>query len=280
MSTLTKICVVVLVVLVLFAAGPFIQQAVEGPSWKEACERQKQRTEIAEASARNNMLASQMYQRLYESARDKAVENASQLLGTIGSKDVEIARLTGQLADRAGEVRKLAAFCEAFEKDLKAQIALNKAILAQLDAKRDENGKLSAQLRRAQHTIKEEQTNREILARSVKVIQEQLVQKDAEIAELRDQLAAGGVRVGTARSVAATGTKIDATVTAVKGDLASLGVGSASGVKKDMEFIIYRGADFVAHLRIADVGVASSTGIVLDRKREPRAGDKATTNLE
>ena len=280
MSTLTKICVVVLVVLVLFAAGPFIQLAVTGPNWKQAYQEQKRQAEVAEASDRNAKMIGLVYKDLYEKSQSDAVAAASQLLGTIGSKDVEIARLTGQLADRAGKVERLITLKEAFEADLKAQIALNKDLLTQLETKRVENGTLRGHLREAQHTIKEEQTNREILERRAKVLQEQLVQRKEEIADLRDQLAAGGVKVGIARPVVAAGAKIDATITAVRGDLASLGVGSASGVKKDMEFIIYRGENFVAHLRIADVGVASSTGIILDRKREPKVGDKATTNLE
>ncbi len=280
MSTLTKICVVVLVALVLFASGPFIQQAVTGPNWKQACQEQKQRAEVAEASSRKNMLNAQTYQRLYEDAQGKIGTKGQEYLIQIAGKDVEISRLTGQLADRAGEVRKLAAFNEAFEQDLKAQIALNKDILAQLESKRVENTKLSDQLRQAQHTIKEDQTNREILSRSVKVLQEQIVQKDTQIAELTDQLAAGGVKVGPAMPVVAKVAKIDGTITAVKNDLASLNIGSASGVEKDMEFIIYRGENFVAHLQIADVGVADSTGIILDRKQEPKVGDKATTKLE
>lgn len=36
MSTLTKICVVVLVVLVLFACPIFIQHALTGPNWRQA----------------------------------------------------------------------------------------------------------------------------------------------------------------------------------------------------------------------------------------------------
>lgn len=271
---------VVLVVLVLFASGPFIQQAVTGPDWKQKWQDEEKRAEVAETSARNNMLNAQVYQRYYEEGQRRAGAEAQEYLDKIAAKNVEISRLTSQLADRAGEVRKLAAFNEAFEIDLKAQIALNKGILSQLDSMRVENGKLNDQLRQAQHTIKEEQTNREILTRSVKVLQEQIVEKNNRIAELNDQLASGGATVGTGKPVAATGVKIDATVTAVKNDLASLNIGSASGVRKDMEFIIYRGENFVAHLRIADVGVADSTGIVLEKMREPKVGDKASTNLE
>ncbi|MCD4699750.1 MAG: hypothetical protein K8R91_04160 [Phycisphaerae bacterium] len=280
MSTLTKICVVVLVALVLFASGPFIQQAVTGPDWKQKWQDEEKRAEVAEASDRNAKMIGLVYKDLYEDAHEKAVADARQHLIDIGSKDVAVARLTSQLADRAGEVRKLAAFNEAFEIDLRAQIATNKGILSQMDSMRFENGKLTDQLRQAQHTIKEEQTNREILTRSVKSLQEQIVQKNTMIAELNDQLASGGVSVGTGRPVVAKGVKIDATVTAIKNDLASLNIGSASGVVKDMEFIIYRGENFVALLQIADVGVANSTGIIMDRKRELKVGDKASTNLE
>jgi hypothetical protein len=76
------------------------------------------------------------------------------------------------------------------------------------------------------------------------------------------------------------GPEIIGSITAVRGDLASLSVGSASGVKKGMEFTIYRGGDFVAFLRIANVDVADSTGIIADRTREPKVGDKASNNLE
>lgn len=281
MSTLTKICVVVLVALVLFASGPFIQQAVTGPDWKQAFEEQEQRAKVAEVSDRNNMQNTQVYRRLYEDAQRNTDTTAQEYLDKLAAKNVEISRLTSQLADRTGEVRKLSAFTEAFEIDLKAQIALNKGVLSQLEAMRTDNGKLSDQLRQAQHTIKEEQTNREILTKSRKSLQEQIVQKNAIIADLNDQLASGGAKVGPAKPVVVKWAKIDATVDAVRDGLASLNVGSASGVRMGMEFIIYRGEDFVAHLRIADVGVANSTGIILeDRKREPKVGDKASTNLE
>jgi hypothetical protein len=74
--------------------------------------------------------------------------------------------------------------------------------------------------------------------------------------------------------------KIDGTITAVRSDLASLNVGSADGVKKGMEFKIYRGDKFVAHLRVAEVFASSCAGVVTDMQRDVLRGDKATTLLE
>ena len=264
-----------LVALVLFASGPFIQQAVTGPNWKEACQKQKDRAEVAESSARNALAMSQVNKTQYESLLQSVKSKADTDRGVLSAKDVEISRLTGQLADRAGEVQKLSAFNEAFEKSLDAQINLNKDLMSQLDAVRTENMKLSDHLRRAQSTLKEMQTIGEGLEKSNKVLQEQLAQRDKEI----EQLNSGETKVGSSTAIASK-VRIDGTIIAVKGDIASMNVGSASGVKKDMEFTVYRDTNFVAHIRIADVGVADSTGIILDRTRDPQVGDKASTNLE
>ena len=279
MSTLTKICVVVLVLLVLFASGPFIQQAVTGPDWKQACQKQTRKAELAEASARSNMLKAQVYQRLFENAQIKAVASEQRSIGTIEGKDVEIARLTGQLAKRSGEVTELTTFNKNFRLNLEEQIKTNKNLLTLLEAKRGENIVLNNQLLSAQHTINKQQTDLEISDRSVRSLQEQLVQRNAEIDELRDQTPAGGAKVATVEPVV-KGPKINGSITAVRGDLASLSVGSASGVKKGMEFTIYRGENLVAFLRIANVDVAESTGIITDRTRDPKVGDKASNNLE
>lgn len=59
-----------------------------------------------------------------------------------------------------------------------------------------------------------------------------------------------------------------------------MNVGAASGVEKGTEFIIFRGANFVARLRVAEVNPSSCAGIILDAQRDVLKGDKATTSLE
>ncbi|MCK4624513.1 MAG: hypothetical protein KAV00_04325, partial [Phycisphaerae bacterium] len=188
-------------------------------------------------------------------------------------------RLTGQLAKRSGEVTELTTFNKNFRLNLEEQIKTNKNLLTLLEAKRGENIVLNNQLLSAQHTIKKQQTDLDLSERSAKSLQEQLAQRNAEIDELRDQALAGGAKIPTVEPVV-KGPKINGSITAVRGDLASLSVGSASGVKKGMEFTIYRGGDFVALLRIASVDVDNSTGIITDRTREPKISDKASNDLK
>ena len=276
MSTLTKICIVVLVVLLLFACPVFIQQAVMPPNWKQAYNSEKDRRKLAEAEASNQQMAAQVWQRFYETAKSEAGSNARQFLSTLGSKDVRIGQLTQQLAECSAHMNELSASLKASEQNMSGQINLNKTLTTQLDTKRTECIKLRDQLRRAQDSITEYLANIEILTKSVRVLKEQDTHRVTEVSDLRAQLEASGIKVDQAR-VAPKLPKIEAEITAVKDDLASLNIGSASGVKKDMEFVIYRGADFVAHLRIADVSVSSSAGIIIDATREVKVGDKAAT---
>ena len=63
--------------------------------------------------------------------------------------------------------------------------------------------------------------------------------------------------------------------------MASINIGSVKGIAKDMTLFIYRGDQFIAHLRIIDVDDSESTGQVFDPREEatPQDGDKVTTSL-
>ena len=277
MSTLTKISIVVLALLILVFAGPLIQLATTGPNWKRAYQSEKQRRELAEVMARNNMLLSQVWQRQYEALRDTHDQSIRHYSSTISSKDDQIRRLTLQLAECTGQQKEMAALMKAAQQSRDKQFNLNKILLKQLDEKRKENIKLSDLVRTLQDKIKENLANIEVLTKSVRVLQEQIAEREQEIARLRKQIEQGGIKPTEAAAVAPKAPKIEATVTAVKGDIASLNVGSASGVKKGMEFIIYRDAKFVANLRIAEVGVSSCAGFIEDAQRPVMVNDKATT---
>ncbi len=277
MSTLTKISIVVLVLLILVFSGPLMQLATTGPNWKRAYQSEKQRRELAEASARNNMLLSQVWQRQYEALKDTSDQSVRHYRNTISSKDVQISRLTGQLAECTGHLKEMSAMLQAAQKSRDKQFNLNKIFLKQLDEKRKENMKLSDLVRTLQDKIKENLANIEVLTKSVRVLQEQVAQREQEIARLRKQIEQGGAKPAAGVAAAPKAPKIEATVTAIKNDIASLNVGTASGVKKGMEFIIYRDAKFVANLRIAEVGVSTCAGFIENALRPVKVNDKATT---
>jgi len=276
-STLTKISIVVLTLLILVFAGPLIQLATTGPNWKRAYESEKQRRILAEVAARNHMLLHQFWKGRYEAQKDKTDEEIKQYENAINSKDNQIRRLTLQLAECTGQQKEITALMKAAQQSRDKQFNLNKILLKQLDEKRKENIKLSDLVRTLQDRIKEKLANIEVLTKSVRVLQEQIAEREQEITRLRKQVEQGGVKPTEAVAVAPKAPKIEATVTAVKGDIASLNVGSASGVKKGMEFIIYRDAKFIANLRIAEVGVSSCAGFIEDAQRQVMVNDKATT---
>lgn len=67
--------------------------------------------------------------------------------------------------------------------------------------------------------------------------------------------------------------KIATTVRAVSGDLASIGIGSTSGVREGMKLLITRGADYVATLVITEVEKRQAAGALVDIKLPARSGD-------
>lgn len=281
MSTLTKICVVLLVVVVLFACPIFIRQAVTGPNWMTAYMEQRDRAKIAEGESVNNGLLAQMWKTQY----DQKCADASK---TDQERTVEIERLKGEVDGLkqeklagAGREKILADAVRDLENDVKKYNSLNEAITKQLDIQRADNVKLDGQLREAKDSIKEYLADIENLTRANRVLKEQGAQKDNEIADLRTKLEAGGGAAESVDPTVAVGArKIEGEVTAVRANLASLNVGSADGVVKGAEFILFRGRNFVAHLRVAEVYASGCAGVIEDQVRPVKIGDKASNDLK
>lgn len=278
MGTLTKVGVVVLVALVLLSAPIFIQKTAQDTNWKQAWDDARQRAEVAETQAQNQQLAASVWKTYYDEARLSATHLAEQFQTDLADKEAQINRLSQTAAGNTADLAKLLATVESQKKDLEAYNTNNINLERQLQDLRKKNLDVSEQIRRAQDTIREGQTEKDILDKSVKALQEQLAESNRENSELRQRAETGGKTGAVAATVKAP--KIEATVTAVKSDLASLNVGSADGVQKGMDFVIYRGATFVAHLRVAEVYASSCAGVIVDAQRDVHQGDKATTVLE
>jgi len=288
LSTLTKICVVVVFVLSLLACAVFLQKVVTDANWKSAYYSQVRRANTNAAEARNHMLAEQNWRNLYTSVRDNVADLERRLQNNLDSKNAEIRRLMVQNAEFQGQLKVLGAQLDGLEKTLGMQIAQNKTLTDQLDKLRDERDQTAQQLIRARDQITEQQVQIEQLLAARRVLEERIAQLEQEIRDKDKRISELERQGGTGAAAGAPGapsapvpkTKIEGTVTAVKVDLASLNVGSADGVAKGMVFIIYRGAEFVAHLRVADVGTGTCAGVIYEAQRDVQVGDKATTKLE
>lgn len=290
MSTLTKICVVLLVVLVLIACPIFIQKAVFDPNWKAYGDSQRQRADLADSETRNYMLAAQNWQRHYEEAVRQRDTTAQNFQTTIENARAEVGRLARELAAAQARMTELTAQLATEQQTVASLQTQNVAVVAQLEDQRKRNIQLADQLRRSQDQIKEYLISLENAQKQARFLKEQLQAKQAEIEEylgkikqLEEEVARLRQSAGEAEvpvAAAPTAEKIEGEVLAVKLDLASLNVGSASGVKKGMVFILYRGQTFLAHLRVADVGASTCAGVIFNRVGEVQKGDKATTRLD
>jgi hypothetical protein len=75
------------------------------------------------------------------------------------------------------------------------------------------------------------------------------------------------------------GIPIRGTITAIDNKLAAISVGSSSGVRKDMRFIVIRGQDYVGDLVITHVEPTESAGQIVRQQGAIAMGDSVTTSL-
>ena len=99
----------------------------------------------------------------------------------------------------------------------------------------------------------------------------QLEDKIKELIALRSQLASEPLE---AAEIVTSDLEIVGTITAVSQDVASINIGSANGVKAGMKLLIGRGGDFVAYMRIEEVELDSAAGVIVDKEKDPKRGDK------
>lgn len=283
MSILTKISVVILVVASIVASVVFTALATVQPNWKHSFELEKQAYDrldgrcqeyMAEAVQVRKQLtdASKDHQTKYASAVEKqhAIEQeVRQRVNTItkmlGQRDIVVAKLTAlqQTSERQAETLvQYKAEREAARKQLTKTTTQTNVLLDELAHVKSINEQLQLNLKTAREENAEKQA--------------QLVQKDELIADLRRS----GGKIGKDTGDVVTGDAITGTIKAVDNQLVAVNVGSANGVKKGMKLIVYRGGTFVGHIRIQQVTLDESVGLVIDKKMNPQPGDKATTRLD
>ena len=282
MGILTKISIVVLVVLILLACPVFITQATVGPYYRQAYDRQQLEKELLAQSARFSELA--LKQTILE--RDKLSADLTQ---DSGARQTEIDQLKAELAlarQRSakldndlslinGELAKLRADYESNTERTKTLTQQRDEAFAKIQMLNDESRRLTDQLKQTQLDMDRQ-------GAIIKTLREQLVERDDRLRQLEQQhgVSAAPRPAATTGPVGRSDVAINGTVTGVRGDLASINIGSAKGVKPGMQLIIYRGSEYVAKLRIDQVDVGQSAGMISDKRLDPIQGDKVTDRLE
>ena len=275
MNILTKISVVILLVLVLVASTVFINMAVVSPNWKYYYDQEKLRAAYNAQNARLQQLALLRVEQERKDAERRRDELAAQVAKLQQEKLPTPAELPGKL--------------DQFETSLKEQVAVNDAmnkrnelLVGQLDDKRKKIDELETNLRDARLEMVQTQRKLERSERVVQALQRQLQDRDERIRELELTMQRGPVTAapgGTVATSAGVLPRVEGAITAVRGDLASINIGAAQGIKQGMKLYIYRDARFVGYLRVMEVQDGEAAGEIVDRQVDPIPGDKVTNDL-
>jgi uncharacterized protein YukE len=281
LGILTKISIVVLVVLVLLACPVFITQAVVGPSYREAYDAQVKKSELAEQAVRAGMLDLQKVTQERNDLAGQLRRDTGELQAALDVAKNQLVvekqksdKLSNDLSGITLDLNKLRADYENNSKRTTALTEQRDSALKKIEALSEEN-------RRFSDTLKQSQLEMDRLNEVSRTLREQIAERDDRIRQLEQQV--GGAAAGAAARAPTPVTsevRINGTVTAVNGDLASINVGSAKGVKPGMSLIIYRGAEYVAKLRVDQVDVGQSAGVIIDKRLDVAQGDKVTDKLD
>ncbi len=276
MSILTKISIVILLVLVLLACPVFITQATVHPNYKDAYLKQVDRSGVAEMSEKGAKLA--LNNTIAE--RDDAVQALNNLKlqkqREIDGLKAALETLTIRNAELTNNIDTLATKLTGLDAGLKKLNDRTELLASQLAAARKDIDTRTTENIKLADLLKQSEAEKSRLSEASKVRSEQIYALEEEIEKLR----AAGITGRPGEEVVPTADQpIEGTIDSVRGDIASINIGSAHGVKRNMKLVIYRGAQLVGWLRVEDVDISQAAGIVVNKVLDPMQNDKVTDSL-
>ncbi len=285
MDILTKICVVVLVVLILLAVPVFINGAVVGPRYKVWYQQEQTKSKMYAQAAKEAELGCQrVFQELQaeeKRADDIAAERdekVQELKAQLDAERLNSAELGGKLTSINMQIVDLSA-------SYKQYIERAKLFSERLAAQQKTIDKLTTENMALYNQVKQKTADYERFEQIVKGLHEEISEYKELIADMGRTIEAlkvggGGVmRTPGEAPVFGSDIRISGTIDGVDvaNNIASINIGSAKGVRKGMEMIISRGDRLVGVLRIEQVTLNQAAGIIIDKRMDPRQGDKANT---
>jgi hypothetical protein len=284
LSILTKISVVILVVASIVASVVFTALATVQPNWKHSFDQERQAYQRLDGRCQEYMADAVQARTQLTNASSDFVNKQATAVDNLYKQQQTSRQLTNINAGLASNANIFAAKLTALQRSLEK----NRVTLKQYKAERDEarlaltnsskhSNSIANELANVQGINEQLQLNLKGARETVAELKTQLAQKDDTIDKLRRS---GGKIQKVATGEVLSGDPITGTITAVDNQLIAVNVGSANGIEKGMKLIVYRGGTFVGQIRIQQVKLDESVGLVIDKKMNPQPGDKATTRLD
>lgn len=283
MSTLTKIFVVLMVIFSIAFTVTTINFVANTNGWKKLAEDYQQDLQVVETHMRSLAAAHAAEKTAWLDARQEKESLIADLQSGQSSQLAEIAELQDEVAGLKAEKGD----AEGLARRLSNQLQVAQTGWKESGDELDKIERRSMQLERRNLDLNE-RVNEQTAQIVVLVQKQHLLEQQINI--LRDEstkVARGGGRsVATPEAISSTSmvgvrpatksssvTPIRGRILEVQGNLATISVGSADGVREGMVFVIYRGRDYIADLEVSDVEPGIAAGRVMRAKTMPKSSD-------
>jgi chromosome segregation ATPase len=289
LSILTKICIVVLVVLILLACPIFITQATVAPNYKQAYQMQVDKTRAAQQTARAAQISAQRANDTLAQLREdlstsqaQKLQEIRQLRGQIKTLELANSGLQKQLSEMTTDLKRLSSTLESNVEQREYLSKQNTDLQQSVDRLRDQSRQLTQSLATTQGERDRLERQARLLKEQIASLEQQITEQGDTIERLQGQLASAGGGQQAVEGVAEaplvqTADRITGTIQAVQEGMASINVGAAQGVKAGMQLMIYRGQNFVGWLRVEEVDTNEAAGTIKDAVLDPMRGDRVAT---
>jgi hypothetical protein len=287
LDILTKICIVILVVLVLMGCTVFISLATERVNYRGLYEKEREARAVEAATAQNALLGEQKNSEVFNGQIAAFQKENVDLRDRLNQKTADFEKEQAGLAALTASIKGMEGSLALMDKSLSHLIADSNVVREQLRVATAKVADLTQANLDQDKRLQKANVDNDGLRKLVAVKEEQLKDLQVQIADLQDKLKAylaggGGVvpaKVGPGEVIVPDSVPgIDGTVNDVSGDLVAINVGSTQGIKKGMKLIIYRGGIFVGRLTVDYVEARESGGRITDKQVDPRKGDKVTSD--
>jgi len=285
LSKLTKTLVILLSISSVVLCGSVVIFVAMTENYKEKAQEYKSQTEaldreMAASDQRFIEKAAQM-----EELRIKLYDRIQKLTEQVSDLTVAKRFAEGQRDELNAKINSWGNTIAGFEATISTKTDLLESTQKELDKARAELITAKKQL----NDLDSSQYEKIVQIDTLKATKRNLLEK---ISQLEDNIktparprAAKPVRTVTeipsqarpARSVASSALK--GLISEIGQSLVTISLGSADGVGRNMVFHITRGEDFICNVKITNVDVNKSAGIVELEMSSPRVGDTASTKL-
>lgn len=286
MTTLTKVFIVVLTVFAIAFSMLVIGYAAQSQNYRELADTNRAWALENQAQLQSNNSLNRVAEENYQKQIADLHAQITKMQETMDSNANQMGTVKNELLAEQQKTASLTGQVTQLTSMVSAGDAERKQLQNQLENMRKDNSGLRTDNFKLAETNQKLELQRQLYEQEIRLLKEQNFSLSSRVEELRskvqaaatgeDQTGVSSAR-GAARSVSdSAASAIVGEIKEVRGNLACLTIGSAQGVRDGMEFIIYRGGEYLGKVKINKVQPEQSAGELVQIQGNIHAGDKVT----